>query len=226
MSPPVRLDLHVHSEHSPDSRLSVAEIANAVAEAGLQGFALTDHQSVAGHAEFTRVHNLHPRLLLIRGVEASAREGHLLLYGVSEAPPRDRPIAELIDWADARGAVAVLAHPFRWAHGAGPVVAREVRLVGIEGVNGGTSGRPNARAARIGAERGLSITGGSDAHRREDVGRAYTEFPEGADTEAQLITLLRQGHARASGRSLTWAGRLELAMHNGLLRARRGFRPV
>ncbi|HEV2450164.1 MAG TPA: CehA/McbA family metallohydrolase [Thermoplasmata archaeon] len=226
MSPPLRLDLHVHSEHSPDSHLSVAEIANAIAEAGLQGFALTDHQSVAGHAELTRVHNLHPRLLLIRGVEASAREGHLLLYGVSEAPPRDRPVAELLEWTDARGAVAVLAHPFRWVHGAGMEVARGARLAGIEGLNGGTTARANARASQVGVDRGLSITGGSDAHRREHVGRAYTEFPEGLGSEAELLEALRRGLGGASGRSLTWTGRLELALRNGAQRARRGFRPV
>jgi predicted metal-dependent phosphoesterase TrpH len=226
MSPGLRLDLHVHSEHSPDSQLSVSEIAHAIAEAGLNGFALTDHQSVAGHAEFARIRNVHPRLLVLPGVEVSAREGHLLLYGVSEAPARDLPIAEVVEWAHARGGVAVLAHPFRWVHGAGRRAATTERLEGLEVRNGGTSRRANGRAEEIATSRRVAMTGGSDAHRREDVGRAYTEFPEGAEGEAELLECLRRGSTRGVGRSITWGGRIGLAVRNGAHRAARGFRPV
>ncbi|MCI4334977.1 MAG: PHP domain-containing protein [Thermoplasmata archaeon] len=226
MSAGLRLDLHVHSEFSPDSHLPVSEIANAVGESGLDGFALTDHMSVAGHAEFVRVHNVHSRLLLLRGVEVSAREGHVLIFGVSEVPPRDLRVEEVIRWAEPRRGVVVLAHPFRWVHGVGGAVARRARVHGIEGRNGGTLRRDNARADRIAGERRVASTGGSDAHRREEVGRAYTEFPPGLRSEAELLDCLRQGSTRGGGASLSWSAKLALTAGNGFKRLGRGFRPV
>ncbi|MCI4345179.1 MAG: PHP domain-containing protein [Thermoplasmata archaeon] len=221
-----RIDLHLHSDHSSDSSLSVSEIANAIAERGLQGFALTDHQSVEGHAEFVRVRNVHARLLLLRGVEVSAREGHVLVYGVSEVPPRGSPIAELLRWADDRRAVVLLAHPFRWVHGVGRAVAEGASVTGLETRNGRSAPSANAKAAEVAERRGLGTIGGSDAHLREEVGRAFTEFPAGVSTEAELLESLREHRTVAGGDSLAAGARLRLALRYASLRLGRGLRPV
>ncbi|MCI4364332.1 MAG: PHP domain-containing protein [Thermoplasmata archaeon] len=226
MSGGPRIDLHVHSEHSADSSLSVAEIANAIAERGLQGFALTDHQSVGGHAEFVRARNVHSRLLLLRGVEVSAREGHVLVYGVSEVPRRGIPVAELLRWADARRAVVLLAHPFRWVHGVGRSIAESAAVSGLETRNGRSAPSANAKAAEVATRRSLGTIGGSDAHLRQDVGRAFTEFPAGVSTEEELLESLREHRTVASGDSLAVGARLRLAVRYASLRLGRGLRPV
>jgi predicted metal-dependent phosphoesterase TrpH len=226
MSPGLRLDLHVHSEHSPDSSLSVGEIANAAAERGLGGFALTDHQSVEGHDEFVRVRNLHPRLLLLRGVEVSAREGHVLLYGVSEVPPRGIPIAELVPWAEQRRAVVVLAHPFRWVHGVGAAVVETAPVAGLEARNGRSSPSANAKAESNARACRLALTGGSDAHVRDDVGRAFTEFPAGAASEEDLLEALRERRTSVGGDSLSAGARFRLVLRFASNRLARGLRPV
>lgn len=226
MSAPVRLDLHVHSEHSPDGTLPVARLAELAAVAGLTGFALTDHNTIDGHRQLRDLAGSYPSLWLIPGVEVSTREGHLLVYGVEELPPRGRPAEETLRWVRARGGHAIVAHPFRWSHGMGRKVTSRLAADGIEAVNGHNSALANAKAGLLAARRSLGATGGSDAHREGEVGLAFTEFPEGPTRPDELWDEIARGRSVASGRALPLARRIGLATRTLLLRAGRGFRPI
>jgi predicted metal-dependent phosphoesterase TrpH len=222
----LRLDLHVHSRHSPDSALTVEAIASRLAAVGLSGFALTDHNSVAGHPELGAVWARFPQFVFVPGVEVSTVEGHLLAYGVSEAPPAQRPVAETIDWVRDHGGVPVLSHPFRFTHGVGRVVAETAQVPTIETVNGHNSPRANRKAADVARRRGLGGTGGSDVHELADLGRAYTEFPEGTTGIESILDALRAGRTSAGGLSLDFPGRVRLEWRTTVSRVRRGFRPI
>ena len=221
-----QLDLHVHSHHSPDSSLSVEAIVTLLAARGLNGFALTDHNSTAGHAELAEWQAKAPELILVPGVEVSTLEGHLLLYGVREAPPAGRPVAEIVEWAHVRGAIPVLAHPFRISHGVGRAVAEGAAVPAVETVNGHNSPRANRRAAAVAQARKLGSTGGSDVHELSDLGRAYTEFPEGTSTVDGVLEALRTGRTVGAGQELDLPGRIRTEWRTVLLRLRRGLRPI
>jgi len=173
----IRLDLHVHSHHSPDSSLTIEAVVTTLAERGLNGFALTDHNTVDGHEELAQWQAKLPALRLVPGVEVSTREGHLLAYGVREVPPLHRPVGETIGWVRDHGGVPVLSHPFRLSHGVGRSVAEHAPVSAIETLNGHNSPRANRKAAAVVVHRRLGATGGSDVHELSDLGRAYTEFP-------------------------------------------------
>jgi predicted metal-dependent phosphoesterase TrpH len=226
MSPGPRLDLHVHSRHSPDGGMTVAEIADAAARAGLDGFALTDHNSVRGHAELPEVLREHADWIVVPGVEVSTLEGHLLIYGVAEAPVPRRPAAETIAWAVERHGVPVLAHPFRWSHGVGRALATTLAVPAIEALNGHNRRTPNERARKVMAERSLGAAGGSDAHRPAEVGRAFTRFPEGTRTTDAALTALQTGSTTADGASATALSAARAALRSAALRLGRGFRPI
>jgi predicted metal-dependent phosphoesterase TrpH len=226
MTGALRLDLHVHSSYSPDGRASLPELLARAAATGLDGFALTDHNSVAGHATLREIAPKFPQLRLLPGVEVSTREGHLLALGVARAPPPRRPIAETIDWVRGQGGEPVLAHPFRWVHGVGRSVALSAPVGAIEVVNGHTSAARNARARSIAAARSLGGTGGSDAHRSDELGRAVTQFPLGVGSIDDLLGAIRQGRTVGEGLSLDRAGQLRSAFRSAFLRVARGFRSV
>ncbi|MCI4319717.1 MAG: CehA/McbA family metallohydrolase [Thermoplasmata archaeon] len=221
-----RIDLHVHSVVSRDSRATLEGIMDAIVTSGLQGFALTDHNSIDGHRDLRRLSERFPRHLFLPGVEVSTREGHLLVYGVDQLPPVHNPLDETIEWVEAHGGVSVLAHPLRWAHGVGAAIARRARVSAIESVNGHNPELINARAELIAAKRGLATTGGSDAHDSLGVGRAFTEFREEPNSVEEMLQQLRRGQVRASGRSLSGVDRVRLGLRTGWLRAARGFRPI
>jgi hypothetical protein len=222
----VRLDLHVHSRHSPDSELALETIVSGLSSVGLSGFALTDHNTVAGHGELAALQARFPALILVPGVEVSTLEGHLLVYGVTEAPPRGRPVAETVDWVRGHGGVSVLSHPFRRTHGVGRAAAESVHVDALETVNGHNSPGANRKAAAVATQRGLGATGGSDVHALFDLGRAYTEFAEGTTDVAAVLRSIRSGASTAGGRSLTFPDRLRYEWRTALLRLRRGFRPI
>lgn len=222
----VRLDLHVHSRHSPDSSLSLETIASGLASVGLNGFALTDHNTVAGHGELATLQARSPELVLVPGVEVSTFEGHLLAYGVSEVPPPYRPVVETVDWVRDHGGVSVLAHAFRCAHGVGRAIAESAPVNAIETVNGHNSPGANRKAAAVATRRGLGATGGSDVHVLFDLGRAYTEFADGTTRVDAVLRSIREGTQTAGGQSLTFPGWLRYEWRTAVLRLRRGFRPI
>ncbi|HLM90686.1 MAG TPA: CehA/McbA family metallohydrolase [Thermoplasmata archaeon] len=226
MTGEVRLDLHVHSRHSPDSPLSLEALARRIPDTGLRGFALTDHNSVAGHAELRELRRAYPSYLFLPGVEVSTIEGHLLAYGVSEAPPPHRPVRETVEWVRAHGGESVLAHPFRLRHGVGGRIAETVTVDGIEVRNGHNSEINNAKAELLAARRQLAATGGSDVHALTDLGRAYTRFPDEAATVDDLLEAIRKQQTIAEGRSMAWVGRARLVVVNTGKFLRRGFHSV
>lgn len=226
MTPGPRLDLHVHSAFSADGREPIGRLVAGLGGLGLQGLALTDHNTPRGLAELPALQRDRPELLLLPGVEVSAVEGHLLVYGVSEAPPAHRPVVELLDWCRSRAAVPVLAHPFRWTHGVGGTVAGTAAVPALETTNGHNGARANARAVSAAEARRLGTTGGSDAHLFADLGRAWTRFPEGVATVEEALDALRKGRTIAEGRSATLRERWTAALRSGELRLRRGLKPL
>ena len=82
----MRVDLHTHSTAS-DGTDPPAQVMRRAADAGLDVVALTDHDTLAGHAEARRV--LPPGLTLLAGMELSCRLAgrsvHMLAYNIDPA---------------------------------------------------------------------------------------------------------------------------------------------
>ncbi|MCI4329439.1 MAG: CehA/McbA family metallohydrolase [Thermoplasmata archaeon] len=226
MNPGLHLDLHVHSSYSPDSRLPLEAAVERLGPQGLNGFALTDHNTVAGHGALRALAERYPQYRFVPGIEVSTQDGHVLALGLGEVPPLHRPAADTVEWIEAHGGVAVPAHPARRSHGIGRRLAESLRVSALETVNGHNSELANARAAVIAARRTLGETGGSDAHDVAGVGRAYTVFPEGIETVDHLLEELRRRHTLSAGTSLRYGEMARLALRTIALRASRGFRPL
>ena len=95
----MRADLHVHSSAS-DGTEPPAEVMRRAAQVGLDVVALTDHDTVAGHAEARRALDSLPRsLTLLPGMELSCRLGEHG-RGVPEellgSPPRGQHSVHLL----------------------------------------------------------------------------------------------------------------------------------
>ena len=187
-----QIDLHVHTDASPDGRSSLADQARAARAAGLDAIAVTDHNlCTPAPRELEGV-------LLIPGCEVSTTQGHITGLFLEEPLDLDALRRDgLPSGADAvteirrRGGVAVLAHPYQ-----SPSARPEdfgFRPDAVEAANARAAFKvrdANERAAALARQWGLPAVGGSDAHDRVEVGSAFTrvEAPNLGDIRAAILT--------------------------------------
>jgi len=193
------IDLHVHSRLSGDNEADPEECVVRAIERGLQGIAFTEHYSyrASGPVELLR-ERYAKAILILRGVEFSAAEGHCLVFGADT----DRfaipyaPAQELIGIVNREGGAVVPSHPYRAGSGIGDRVLTLEGIAAIEGHNGCNHVAFNQRAIEAARHRRLPVIGGSDAHTAAEVGSCFTVFPERV-TAARFVALLKAGNYQA-----------------------------
>ncbi len=214
-----RIDCHVHSEHSKDARGTVLELAQAAQAAGLHGFCLTDHDTIAGHAEIQEAAEK-TGLLIIPGIEVTTAEGHLLALGVNQIVPRGLGYQETREIIEAQGGVAAPAHPLRLMSGMGPSALQkhtdDGAIVAVEAMNARERRIVQENTRSLVSELGVSPLGGSDAHWIHDVGNAYTVFPDPPVAVDDALDRIRRGQCTVGGkqtpRHKVWGHSLSLAV--------------
>lgn len=105
----LKIDLHVHTVYS-DGSGTVGEVLETAEEKGLDGLAITDHETLEGYFE-ARASDC--CLLVLPGFEVETDAGHVLVLGLERLPPvvGKMDYEELIRWARGLGGLTVLAHP-------------------------------------------------------------------------------------------------------------------
>ncbi|MEO6870894.1 MAG: PHP domain-containing protein [Chthoniobacterales bacterium] len=179
---PFKIDLHTHSFFSGDGVSSPEEnIASARAK-GLDGFALTDHNTNEG-VEYLRGKGLIREdgqpvdgFLIIPGVEVTTAEGHLLSIGASLPYLKGQPAREVCDLIHERGGLAIPPHPYDlFRAGIRFSTLENLPIDALEVFNAATTlRRYNRYAFKYAQLRGLPMTAGSDSHHHSAIGTAYT----------------------------------------------------
>ncbi|MCK4327303.1 MAG: CehA/McbA family metallohydrolase [Candidatus Diapherotrites archaeon] len=195
----MKFDLHVHSVHSADSLMTVQDIIGRIKELGFAGFALTDHNSVAGNKEAAKLAK-EAGLVFIPGIEVSTQDGHLLGLGATKIIKAYMPAEKTVKEIHRQKGLAIAAHPYDYTrHGMGDKW-REIGVDGIEAING-KSFVGNSKAKKVAKELGVTVTGGSDAHTKAEMGSAWTEC--GKDVFGDIRKGKTSAHGRASVAALT-----------------------
>ena len=115
-----RGDLHAHSEHS-DGQNTVDEIVAYCRNAGLDYFALTDHNTISHWDDLARLDS--GSLLLIPGEEITMYGGHANVWGLDgwidfRGSDAER-VQQLVEQANRRGSMFSINHPdspIPWLH--------------------------------------------------------------------------------------------------------------
>jgi len=199
------IDCHCHTKFSNDNWLEPLDLVRRARELGLDGLAVTEHHSIEASESVARI-GQEEGLLVLRGVEISTDHGHLLVFGLSDDSwniwGRNNyiPLRELIERANALGAICVPAHPFRDI-GLPSLLDAVLDLDGIAAVethNGGNLDHVNELAMTASGILGLPGLGGSDCHKRNAVGRCATEFFQPVQDMASFIAAVRSGACRGA----------------------------
>jgi hypothetical protein len=218
----MRLDLHVHSRYSSDGRATPGELLRQAAKLGLGGIAITDHNTMKGSANARKVGG---KVLLMRGMEISSAEGHILAYGIADPVPAGLSAAETVEAVRAQGGIAVVAHPYRPWSGLGEKATLILKPDAIEVQNSHSTRRENSSARKLCESMGLPMTGGSDAHALEYLGKSSTTVPD-ASTEDEVLEAVRKGLTKASGKDRSTGGAIKDRTDTVLQWVGRGFRKM
>ncbi|MFN4133717.1 MAG: PHP domain-containing protein [Candidatus Hadarchaeales archaeon] len=192
----LKLDLHVHTRYSKDGFCSIRDIVRAAKSRGLDGVAITDHNTIAGHEEARKYSK---EIVIIPGVEISTAHGHVVALGVHETIPRGLSPKETVKRIREQGGVAIAAHPFIF--GKNPGLVYRAKFDAIEVLNGRGVLFANSLASNFAKKNGLRGVGGSDAHRLDEVGLAWTEVECRRNVD-DILEILREGETSVSGRVL------------------------
>lgn len=200
----MRIDLHIHtSPRSACSHLGLAELVETANHQKLDGICLTEHQVVWDLEDAEKL-AAEGNIKVFRGNEFTTNQGDILVFGFDEDIKELLTIQELRQAVQNAGGYMVAAHPFRGfkTFGIGQLqmtvdqaCQRKVFefVDAIEIGNGKLSDAENDMARKVADKLGLPGTGGSDAHRVDEVGRWVTVFEKDIRTEQELLTELQAG---------------------------------
>ncbi len=200
----MRIDLHIHT--SPLSACSYIDPHELVQEARrlkLDGICLTEHQVLWAPADVDKL-ALEAGIQIFRGNEFTTNQGDVLVFGFYEDLQELMIIQELREAVQKAGGFMIAAHPFRGfkTFGIGQL-QMTVEQAGkrkmfefvdaVEIGNGKLSNDENDMARKVAEKLGLPGTGGSDAHRVDEIATWVTVFEKNIENEQELLEELHAG---------------------------------
>jgi predicted metal-dependent phosphoesterase TrpH len=198
------IDLHVHSYHTRGCTLSPRDAVRRAKQAGLDGIAFTDWNTLDGLEEI-RAAGRDEGFLALCGVEVVTDHGHYLCFfpDPSKVPPPPQLFGSTTPWpardvlarVRALGGVVVAAHPYDKGvdRPSGDFIFTIDGLTAIEGLNARHRGPANDLAIEAADHMTLPCTGASGAHEAGEIGAAATLFRDPVASEADLVAQLKAG---------------------------------
>ena len=205
----MKIDMHCHTkEGSIDGKVPIDEYITLLKQNGFGGMLVTDHDSYRGYRHWKKFikGKKHEDFLVLKGIEYDTLDaGHIIVImpetiKLRLLELRGMPIQMLIPIVHNYGGILGPAHPCgekymsfmnAKAYQRNPEILKEFDF--METFNACESQEVNGKTQKIADKYGLTGTGGSDAHRQDCVGLAYTEIPDDITCESDLITEIMKG---------------------------------
>ncbi len=204
-------DLHMHTNFSADCATTAAELLAACEESGLEAIAITDHNTIAGALEVSR---LAPKdICVIVGSEIKTREGEIIGLFLTEEIPKGLSAEETIAIIKQQGGLVYVPHPFDPMHltPTYELLARNAADIDILEVYNPriTFTTFNEKARRLARKYDIPGAAGSDCHVIQGIGTAMISLRK-FSTPAELLASLREADIIRSSKSPLYLHSLKL----------------
>ncbi len=183
----MKFDLHVHTELSKDAFTKVSELGQLSSGKGLDGIAMTDHNSLC-----TRMAD---GTITLPGMEISSSDGHVIGLGLTESVPRGLSADNTITEIHRKGGLAIIPHPYDLYRSSVKPDRLTVRPDAIEVFNASSFLHSITwkKALQSAKSSGLPMVAGSDSHIPQTIGAAYTIVESVTPEPNVVINAIRNG---------------------------------
>lgn len=192
--PLLRLDLHVHTEGSPDAHTRIKDLPQIVRGKSLDGVAITEHDYFNPTGRLDEI-------VVLPGVEVSSAEGHIVALGVHEIVPKGLSADTTIKQIHDQGGIAVIPHPYDPVCECVKISRLQSRPDAVETRNADalSFAISNYLARRDARRFGLPEVGGSDAHIPQSIGDCYTVVDSASREVDDILAAIKSGKVHPEG---------------------------
>lgn len=218
----IKIDLHVHTKASEDSFINLKDAVKTAKSIGLDGLAITDHNTIEDAVIAAKMKS---GIIIIPGIEVSAKEGHILGIGITEEIPRGLTAKETVEKIRELGGTSIVPHPFDFfRHGVGEKVVREINPDAIESINSNSAFFYYAKrlSEKLAEEIQKPQTAGSDAHLLSSIGKAYTVIETSSRDVESILESIKMGRTKPVGKPTSIRTKINRRLKLVLRRIKKG----
>jgi glycosyltransferase involved in cell wall biosynthesis len=212
----VHVDLHMHTDHSPDCATPVDTLLDTAKRVGLGAIAITDHNEISGALEAReRANGI--KVIVAEEVK-TADQGEVIGLFIEEKIPRGMTLQETIAEIRRQGGLVYVPHPFDRMHA---VPDYEHLLDVVEDIDAIEVFNPrvafsafNAEAARFAAKYRIVAGAGSDSHVAQGLGSVKIRMRD-FDGPEEFLESLRAADIVRKKQSLLYVQALKFIQTRG-----------
>jgi glycosyltransferase involved in cell wall biosynthesis len=212
----IHVDLHMHTDHSPDCATPVDTLLDTAKKVGLGAIAITDHNEVSGALEAReRANGI--KVIVAEEVK-TADQGEVIGLFIEEKIPRGMTLQETIAEIRRQGGLVYVPHPFDRMHS---VPDYEHLLDIVEDIDAIEVFNPrvafsafNDEAARFAAKYRIVAGAGSDSHVAQGLGSVKIRMRD-FDGPEEFLESLRDADIVRKRQSLLYVQALKFIQTRG-----------
>jgi glycosyltransferase involved in cell wall biosynthesis len=213
----VHVDLHMHTDHSPDCATPVDTLIQRAEDVGLGAIAITDHNEISGAFEAREKANGRVKIIVAEEVK-TADQGEVIGLFLEEKIPRGMTLQETIAEIRRQGGLVYVPHPFDRMHSVPDyehllAVVEDIDAIEVFNPRIALKGR-NEEAERFAAKYRVVAGAGSDSHVAQGLGSVKIRMRD-FDGPEEFLESLRDADIIRKRQSLIYVQALKFIQTRG-----------
>jgi predicted metal-dependent phosphoesterase TrpH len=232
--PLIEVDLHMHTDHSPDCATPVDVLLETARDRGLGAIAITDHNEVSGALEARKIAEQMGGIKVIVAEEVkTAEQGEVIGLFLEERIPKGMTMAETIAEIRRQGGLVYVPHPFDRFHSVPDYehlldIVEEIDVLEVFNPRVAVTAF-NEEAERFARKYRIVPGAGSDSHVAQGLGSVRVRIHD-FDGPAEFLEAMRDADITRKHKNLVYVQALKLLQTKGRQRAAKrrvpGAKPV
>jgi predicted metal-dependent phosphoesterase TrpH len=217
--PLIEVDLHMHTDHSPDCATPVEVLLETARDRGLGAVAITDHNEVSGALEARKIAAQMGDIKVIVAEEVkTAEQGEVIGLFLEEKIPRGMTMAETIAAIRAQGGLVYVPHPFDRFHSVPDYehlldIVEEIDVLEVFNPRVALTAF-NEEAERFARKYRIVPGAGSDSHVAQGLGSVRVRIHD-FDGPAEFLEAMRDADITRKHKNLVYVQALKLLQTTG-----------